>query len=85
MHVWRVEFPEPPVPGTELAVSASDVEAEVHHVAVLHHVFLALDADLAGLLGLAVAAGGDEVGVGHDFGGDELLQHYKKDHSINNN
>ena len=34
-------------PVTCINVAVSDVEAELHHVAVGHHVVLALDADLA--------------------------------------
>ena len=46
------------------------VEPELHHVAVLHDVFLALDPQLAGFAGLGVGAEADEVvevdGLGRD-------------------
>ena len=42
---------------------ASDVEAEMHDVAVAHHVVLALKAHLAGFLGALLALAGDEIGV----------------------
>src|SRR3569623_1835243 len=48
-----------------------DVEAEVHHVAVLHDVVLAFQTPLAGFLGFLLAAAGDEVGIGDDLGADE--------------
>src|SRR5690606_40888467 len=49
----------------------SDVEAKLHHVAVLHHVVLAFDAYLAGGPGGRHGARGDEVVVRDDLGLDE--------------
>ena len=49
----------------------SDVEAELDDVAVFDGVFLAFDADFAGDFGGGFGAGGDEVVVVDDFGGDE--------------
>src|SRR5690554_2451671 len=49
----------------------SHVEAELHDVAVLHDVLLALHAHLALGLGLGHGAGGDEVVEGDDLGLDE--------------
>jgi hypothetical protein len=46
------------------AIAKSDVEPEVHDVAVAHDVVLALAAQLAGLLGALLALAGDEVVVG---------------------
>ena len=37
---------------------ALDIEAEMHHVAVLDHIFLALQAQQTFLLGARLAAGG---------------------------
>ena len=45
----------------------SDVEAELHHVAVLHHVLLAFDAHLAGGLRGGHRAGGGQVVVPDDL------------------
>ena len=49
----------------------SDVEQEVHHVAVMHDVFLAFSAHLPGFLGTGFALVGDEVFVGDGLGADE--------------
>src|SRR5947199_10246823 len=62
-----------PCPG-RLSLSyflTSDVEAELDDVAVLHHVVLALDADLAPRTRLRHRSGVDEVVVGHDLRLDE--------------
>src|SRR5690606_8228835 len=48
-------------------VLGSDVEAEVHHVAILDDVFLAFQAPFAGFLGPGFALVLDEVVVGDDF------------------
>src|SRR5690348_2441908 len=50
-----------------------DVEAEVHHVAVLHDVVLALEAHLARFLRLHLAAEPHVVVVRDDFGTNEAL------------
>src|SRR4051812_29978182 len=50
-----------------------DVEPEVHHVAVLDDVVLALSPHLAGFLGAAFAAQLDEVVEGDGFGADVAL------------
>src|SRR5438045_2588594 len=49
----------------------SDVEAEVDHIAVAHDIVLALEAQLARLLGALLAAVRDEVVVRRDLGADE--------------
>src|SRR5437016_2531705 len=51
--------------------SASDIEPEVHDVAFLHQVFLALQAQLAGLARTGFAPAGEVVREGDDFGADE--------------
>src|SRR5690554_8149440 len=52
---------------------ASDIEAEVDHVAILDDVLLALQAPLAGVLRALFAAQGDKVIIGDDLGADEAL------------
>src|SRR4051794_21233743 len=59
----------------------SDVEAELHHVAVLHDVVLALHADLAELLGLEHGAGCHEVVEGDDLRLDEAALEVGVDHA----
>ena len=49
----------------------SDVEAELHDVAVGHHVVLALHADRPASLAFSMEPSGDEVVEGDDFGLDE--------------
>ena len=61
--------------------TASDVEAELHHVAVGHHVVLALDAGLAGGARGGDGAGGDEVVERDDLGLDEALLEVGVDHA----
>src|SRR5690606_8578052 len=56
-----------------LSPNVLDVEAELHHVPVLHDVVLALHAGLALRAGLGDRAGLDEVGEGDDLGLDEAL------------
>src|SRR5690606_30993721 len=51
----------------------SDVETEVHDVAVLHDVVLAFQPPLARVLRALLALVLDEVLVGDDFGADEAL------------
>ena len=53
--------------------NTSDVEPELHDVAVVHDVFLALHAHLARGLGGLHRAGGVEVVERDDFGLDEAL------------
>src|SRR5947209_7775022 len=48
-----------------------DVEAKMNHVAVAHHVLLALEAELARLLGALLPTVRDEVVVRGDLGTDE--------------
>src|SRR5262245_58486733 len=57
--------------GVKRALRASDVEAEVDDVAVLDDVLLALEAQLAGLAALGLAAVVDEVLVVGHLGADE--------------
>src|SRR3990172_11671623 len=62
------------VPEVQIQVErppSSDVEAEVHHVAVLDHVVLALDAELARLAAARLAAELDEVAPVDHLGADE--------------
>src|SRR5258706_1140868 len=58
----------------------SDVEAEVDHVAIAHHVVLALEAQFACLLGALLAAVRDEVVVAGDLGADEAALEIGVDH-----
>src|SRR5690606_14505766 len=51
----------------------SNVEAEVHHVAVLDDVVLAFQAPFAGFLGAGFALVGDEVVIGDHFGADKAF------------
>ena len=53
--------------------SALDVEPELHDVALLDHILLALKSQQAALLGHVEAARVDEVGVRHRLGTDEAL------------
>ena len=53
------------------ACAASDVEQEVHHVAILDDIFLAFGAHLARVLGALLALEGDEVVEGDGLGADE--------------
>src|SRR4051794_28211854 len=57
------------------------VEAELHHVAVLHDVVLALHADLARGLGGVHRTGRHEVVVGDDLSLDEALLEVRVDHA----
>ena len=52
-------------------LEGSDVEPELDDVAVLHDVFFALDAELAGLAGFGLGAEGDKIVEGDGLGGDE--------------
>src|ERR1700691_688070 len=52
---------------------ASDADAELHDVAVTHHVLLAFDAGLAGRLHLRHGSQRHQVVVGDDLGLDEVL------------
>src|SRR5688572_27352432 len=63
------------------AAVASDIEAEVDHVAVAHDVFLALEAQLPRLLGALLAAGGDVVVIRRDLGADEAALEIGVDHA----
>src|SRR5688572_1506196 len=58
-----------------------DVEAEVDHVAVAHGVVLALEAELAGLLGAELAAVRYEVVIGSDFRANEPALEIGMDHA----
>src|SRR5258708_13430239 len=58
----------------------SDVDPEVDHVAIAHHVLLALEAQFACLLGALLAAVRDEVVVGGDLGADEAALEIGVDH-----
>ena len=58
----------------------SRVEPELDDVAVLDDVVLALDAEFAGLAGLGVGAGGNEVVEGDHLGGDEAALEIGVDH-----
>lgn len=49
----------------------SDVEQEVQHIAVLHHVFLAFCTHLAGILGALLALVGNEIVKGNGLRADE--------------
>ena len=53
------------------ASAVSNIEPEVHDVAFLHQVFLALQAQLAGLARTGLALAGEVVRKGDDFGADE--------------
>ena len=56
-------------------------EPEVHHVAVLHGVFLAFEAHFTGLFRARLAAQRHEVVVGDGFGADEALLEVGVDHA----
>src|SRR5207302_4311384 len=51
--------------------SVSNIEPEVHDVALLHQVFLALQAQLAGIARTGFAPAGEVVREGNDFCADE--------------
>src|SRR5256885_7438756 len=53
------------------ASAVSNIEPEVHDVAFLHQVFLALQAQLAGVARTGLAPAGEVVREGDDFGADE--------------
>src|SRR6478735_8655519 len=59
----------------------SGIEAEVHHVAVLHRIFLALQPQLARIAraGLALQAG--VISVSDGLGADEALLEIRVDHA----
>ena len=61
------------MPGQICRESGLYVEAEVHYVAVLHHVFLAFDAQLAGLTHALLAAERYIIVIFDDLGADEAL------------
>src|SRR5258706_6993420 len=67
--------------GEERASGPSDVEAEVHHVAVLHDVVLSLEAHLARLLGLRFPAQAHVVVVRDHLGANEALLEIGMDHA----
>ena len=54
----QCRFPAPVLP-------TSNVESELHHIAVDHDVFLAVDTDLAARLGFGHGTGRDQVIEGH--------------------
>src|ERR1041385_714265 len=60
---------------------ASDVESKLDHVAVLHDIFLALDAELAGLARLGKGAESDQVVEMHRFRRDEAALEIGMDHA----
>ena len=55
-------------------LDGSNVEPKLDDVAVLHNVFFALDAELAGLAGFALGAERDEIVERDGLGGDEAAQ-----------
>src|SRR6478735_12484587 len=65
---------------TRAIASVSDVEAELHHVTVGHHVVLALDAHPAGGLGRGHRLGRHQIGVRDHFGLDEAPLEVGVDH-----
>ena len=58
---------------------ASVGEAEMQHVAVLHHIFLAFQAELAGLARARLALVGDIVVIGDGLGADKALFEIRMD------
>ena len=59
-----------------------DVEAEVHDVAILHDIFLALDVEQAGIAHGGFGAQTDVVVVLDDLGADEAFLNVSMDRSM---
>src|SRR5438034_9270093 len=69
------------VPYSSSIPGSLDVEAEVDHVAVAHHVVLALEAQLARLLGALLAAVRNEIIVRRHLGANEAALEIGVDHA----
>src|SRR6476661_4197926 len=61
------------------ALAGSQIEAEMHDVAVLDDVFRTFEPHLAGILGALLAAAGDEILIGDGLGADEALLEIRVD------
>src|SRR5262245_35151224 len=76
-----IETPDAKRAAMRPVFSCSDVEEEVQHVAVLHHVILAFLAQTARGGGASLTLVLDEVVVAHGFGADEATLEIGVDHA----